>query len=203
MSPCHRLPPRGKLLLAFVVILLAVSVPIRYWPVQGIVACVIFSGHALAGIPLGYSVRRLAVFVPLLLLMALSVPLSQGFQAGWDIMAAVLLRGVLAFCAALWTINVMPFDQLLVALRRLHVSEVFIAILAFMYRYFFVLWDELDQMTRARRGRPLGRLSPIVRWKTSAYLVGMLLVRAMGRAERVHGAMCARGWDGHVRTLDA
>jgi energy-coupling factor transporter transmembrane protein EcfT len=27
----------------------------------------------------------------------------------------------------------------------------------------------------------------------------MLLVRALERAERVHGAMCARGWDGHVR----
>ena len=27
-------------------------------------------------------------------------------------------------------------------------------------------------------------------------------IRAMERAERVHGAMCARGWDGRVRTLD-
>jgi cobalt/nickel transport system permease protein len=96
----------------------------------------------------------------------------------------------------------MPFDQLLVLLRRLRVPEVFIAMLAFMYRYTFVLWDELDKMRTARQARTFGGGGLPLSWKTSMQQIGMLLIRAMERAERVHGAMCARGWDGRVRTLD-
>jgi cobalt/nickel transport system permease protein len=117
-------------------------------------------------------------------------------------MAAILFRSTVAFLAVLWLVNVMPFDQLLVTLRRLWVPAILVAMLAFMYRYAFVLWDELDKMRTARRARTLGRAGIGFRWKTSAQLIGMLLIRAMDRAERVHGAMRARGWDGRVRTLD-
>jgi cobalt/nickel transport system permease protein len=103
----------------------------------------------------------------------------------------------------LWLINVMPFDQLLVTLRKLRVPAILVATLAFMYRYVYVLWDELDRMRTARRARSFGSGSLLMRWKTSAQLIGMLLVRSMARAERVHGAMCARGWNGQVRTLES
>ena len=33
-------------------------------------------------------------------------------------------------------------------------------------------------------------------------LIGMLFLRTFERAERVHGAMVARGWDGTIRSLD-
>jgi cobalt/nickel transport system permease protein len=138
----------------------------------------------------------------MLFLLSLSIPMSQAFARGWDIMVSVFFRGTLAFCAALWLVNVMPFDQLLATLRALKVSDVLTAILAFMYRYSFVLWDELGKLRTARRARTLGRPGLVARWRSSAFLIGMLLIRAMGRAERVHGAMLARGWDGRVRTLD-
>ena len=96
----------------------------------------------------------------------------------------------------------MPFDQLLVTLRRLWVPAIIVAMLSFMYRYIFVLWDELDKMRVARRARSFGGVSLWHRWTSAAQLLGMLLIRAMERAERVHGAMCARGWDGHMRTID-
>ncbi|HID21398.1 MAG TPA: cobalt ECF transporter T component CbiQ [Planctomycetaceae bacterium] len=201
-SPCHRWPPRLKLLSTLALIAAAVTVPVEYWPVQGVLACLVFAAHSLARIPIAYLFRRLAVFLPMLFLLSVSVPASQGFRAGWDIMVAVMIRGTLAFGAALWLINVMPFEQLLATLRKLKVSDVLIAILAFMYRYFFVLCDERDKMVRARRARTLGRAGTGTRWRTSASLIAMLLIRAMGRAERVHGAMCARGWDGRVRTLE-
>ncbi|MCH8829637.1 MAG: energy-coupling factor transporter transmembrane protein EcfT, partial [Planctomycetes bacterium] len=78
----------------------------------------------------------------------------------------------------------------------------FVAMLSFMYRYFYVLWDELDKMRIARRARSFGDGRLWFRWTTSAQMIGMLLLRALDRADRVHGAMCARGWDGHVRRLD-
>jgi cobalt/nickel transport system permease protein len=201
-SICHRLPAGFKLFAAVAVIAVGLCLPGERWPAFGALASLVLIGHSLARIPLAYLGRRLAIFLPMVLLFSLSVPLSQGFRAGWEIMAKMLLGSTLAFLTLLWLVNVMPFDQLLVTLRRLRVPDVFVATLAFMYRYTFVLWDELDKMRTARRARTFGAPGVGLRWKVSTQLIGMLLIRAMERAERVHGAMCARGWDGRVRTLD-
>ncbi len=96
----------------------------------------------------------------------------------------------------------MPFDQLLVTLRRLRVPAVIVAILGFMNRYVFVVWDELDRLRTARQMRSFGHSGLIARWESLAQLLGMLLIRSFNRAERIHGAMEARGWDGEVRWLD-
>ncbi len=201
-SVCHQLPAVVKLFLTIGVIAVGLCLPAENWPAYGALASLVLIAHSLALIPLAYLIRRLAIFLPMVFLFSLSVPLSQGLRAGWEIMADMLLGSTLAFLALLWLVNVMPFDQLLVTLRRLHVPDVFVATLAFMYRYLFVLWDELDKMRTARRARSFGASHFGFRWKVSIQLIGMLLIRAMSRAERVHGAMCARGWDGRVRTLD-
>ncbi len=196
------MPARLKLFVAFMMVTAAISIPVDYWPVQGVLACIVFAGHSLARIPMVYLVRRLALFLPFVLVLSISLPASQGFETGWTLMVRILFRSTLAFITVLWLVNVMPFGQLLATLRGLRVPDVLTATLAFMYRYIFVLWDELDKMRVARRARTFGEGSLWFRWKTSAQLIGMLLIRAMERAERVHGAMCARGWDGKVRSLD-
>ena len=201
-SVCHRLPPLLKLGLAVAVIVGGVGIPIEHWPVFGVLGCVVFVGHSLAQIPMKFLLKRLSIFLPLLVLMAISLPLSQGFQRGWEVMLTIVFRGTLAFLASLWLVNVMPFEQLLVTLRRIGMPAVLVAILAFMYRYVFVVWDELDKLRTAHRARSFGRASLWFRWKILAQTIGMLLIRSLERAERIHGAMCARGWDGEVRWID-
>jgi cobalt/nickel transport system permease protein len=71
--------------------------------------------------------------------------------------------------------------------------------MSFLYRYSFVLLDELDKMRTARQARSFGAADWHSRWKTNAQLMGQLLIRAMNRGERVHGAMCARGWSGDAK----
>jgi cobalt/nickel transport system permease protein len=151
---------------------------------------------------LGVVARRLAIFLAFALFFAISVPLSQGFRGGWEIAQGILFRGVESFLAGLWLMSVVPFDRLLVTLRRLHVPTILLAILAFMYRFLFVLWNELDTMRDARRARTFDRAGLVFRWRNAAQMIGMLLIRSLGRSERVYGAMCARGWDGTLRTLD-
>ena len=108
-------------------------------------------------------------------MMAISLPISQGFERGWETSAMIVARGTLAFLASLWLVNVMPFEQLLLTLRRLRVPALVVAILAFMYRYVFVVWDELDKLRTAHRARSFGRASLWFRWKTLAQMIGMLL----------------------------
>ena len=201
-SVCHRLPAGARLGLAFGVVLAAVLTPPEFWPLSGVLGCLIFAGQTLANIPLRYLARRLVIFVPPVMLAAISFPMSQGFQTGWSMSVAILLRSTLALMAGIWLVQVLPFEELLLALRRYKLPMVLITTLAFAYRYVFVLWDELDKMRTARQARTFGNPGLWSRWKTSAQLLGMLLLRALSRAERVHGAMCARGWDGQIRTLD-
>ena len=202
VSICHRMPPIVKLTLAVSVIVAGVAIPVRYWPAYGVLGCLVFVGHSIAGIPLSYLVKRLLIFLPFVGSMAISLPLSQGFDRGWDLMLQIIFRGCLAFLVSLWLVNVMPFEQLLVTLRKLRVPAVVVAILAFMYRYVFVVWDELDKMRTARKARAFSGGSLTYRWKTLSQLIGMLLIRSLNRAERIHGAMSSRGWDGEVRWLD-
>lgn len=202
VSPCHRLPPLLKLLMTLSAIILGIVIPLENWPAHGVLGCVIFAGHSIAQIPVSYLTKRLSLFLPFLGLMAISLPLSQGLQRGWETSATMMARGTLAFLASLWLVNVMPFEQLLMTLRRIGVPSLVVAILAFMYRYIFVVWDELDKLRTAQRSRCFGRATLWFRWKTQAQLIGMLLIRSLGRAERIHGSMRARGWNGEVHWLE-
>ena len=199
---CHRLPPRLKIVLTLAVIVTVVLLPVRYWPLHGCLACLIFSAHSVAGISVGYLVRRLLLILPLVGLMALAVPLSRGLTSGWELAGGIVLRALLAFLAGLWLVNTTPFEQLLGGLRQLGLPRVFAAILAFTYRYVFVVFDELARMRTAQRARTFGRRRPWPAFGSTVQLVGMLLIRSLNRSERIHNAMLSRGWEGEIRTLE-
>jgi cobalt/nickel transport system permease protein len=201
-SLVHRLPPRVKLLASLAAIATAMAIPPTHLPAHGALLCVLFAAMSLARIPFAFIVRRLAGFLLVAFLFAISVPLSQGFRGGGEIMAGMMFRGTESFLAGLWLVNVIPFDQLLSTLGRSGVPAILLAILAFMYRFLFVLWDELDTMRSARRARSFDRGGMFFRGRTGIQVIGMLLIRSMERSERVYGAMCARGWDGRLRTLN-
>jgi cobalt/nickel transport system permease protein len=201
-SVCHQLSARLKIVLTLTVILLTMLLPSSLWPAQGCLASLVFVAHTLAGIPVAYLVRRVALILPLVVMTALAVPLSHGLQSGWDTALGVVMRAMVAFLAALWLVNTTPFERLLAAFCRLGMPRVFAALLAFVYRYLFVLFDELARMRTAQRARTFGRPLGRTRWTSSIQLVGTLLVRAIDRAERIHGAMSSRGWTGNFTTLD-
>lgn len=201
-SPCHALPAGAKLALTLVAILAAGLIPLEHWPAQGLLFAVVFTGLSLAGVTMRYLARRLALFLPLLLVFGLSVPISDGGEAAWNWTISLWLRSLVAFLAGLWLIHVLPFRELLSLLRRWRCPVVFVAMLGFMYRHVFVLWDELRRLRNARDARDFGGGSIWRRWLTGGEMIGLLLLRAMERAERTHRAMLARGWDGSARSLD-
>lgn len=202
-SVCHRLPTGLKLLLSLAVILIGCFVPVEHWPVHVMLLSVVFAGQSIAGIPLAYLIRRLALFLPMLMILSLSLPLSHGGEAGWRMAATIFLRGVLAFTTMLWLVNVTTTDVLLIALRRYGMPAMITATFAFMYRYMFLVWDERDRMIQARQARTFATPTIKQRWQQGTQLIGMLLLRSLTRAERIYGAMCARGWTGTVHHWEA
>ena len=201
-SVCHRLPNSLKIAITLGFILCALSIPLDRWPILGALLVFIYFGLTLAGVPLRYLGRRLLLFVPMMVLLTISLPASQGFVRGWDLMGVIILRSSVSLFSAIWLVNVLPFDELLLTLRRWTCPAILPAMLSFMYRFSYIMWDELERMQTARRVRSFGREGLRFAWRSRIQMLGMLLLRGLTRAERVHGAMCSRGWTGEIVHLE-
>lgn len=199
---CHRWPSGVKLVLAGIITIIALSTPGELWPLLGVLFCLLFVLLSLAQIPLRYLWHRWLGFLPVMLALTLAIPAGNGFQSGWDLVAQFAGRGLVTFTAGIWLVNVIPFDHILQILRRCGLPVVLVAILAFMYRYSYVIFDELTRLQTARRARDFGRSQWWRRWSDLGQILGMLLIRSLNRAERVHGAMCSRGWTGEIHSLE-
>jgi energy-coupling factor transporter transmembrane protein EcfT len=212
-SLLHRADPRVKLLAAVGLILAIGFTPPEFLPLAAgvrvsvihvVAAALILLGVRRAGIPWRYFMTRLAGFGVVLLLVSLSIPLAQGFRGGWDLFSGVVIKGLLSFATILVLVNTAPFERLLWSMRRLGMPGLLVAAIAAMYRYVFVLLDELERMRRARSARTFvpARALSAAELRNGATLIGMLLIRASDRAQRVHAAMLARGFDGDFPMLD-
>ena len=166
-TPATRLDPRGKLVVTV-----------------AFVAAVASVGRLEVG-----RLAPLAIF-PLVLVPLGDVTVSRGAVA----MAVVLAKFLLSLGAALLLVATTGFDDVCAAMGRLGVPRVVVGQLSLTYRYLFVLGGEAARMVRAHDLRAPARRHPSFR--SAGPLLGNLLVRAMARAERVHAAMRARGFDG-------
>jgi len=122
---------------------------------------------------------------------------SLSITGGWVSFFSIMIRFVLTVSAALILICLTGFNAVCMALGKLGVPRPFVVQLLFLYRYLFVLIDETSRMVRARSLRSFG--SGGMRFKIFIHLIGQLLLRTLDRAQRIHLAMCCRGFDGHIR----
>ena len=115
--------------------------------------------------------------------------------------ASILVKNSLALLIMLVLAATTPWHKLLAALRKLGIPPILVATLQFMDRYRHVLMEEFERMSTARRARTFDRGGSLA-WSLLTGLLGLLFLRMFERAERVHGAMVARGWTGVIRSLD-
>lgn len=156
-----------------------------------------------ARLPLRFLARKVMLVVPVALLIALPNPFFDresilrvagvGISGGWVSLVSILLRAMLATAAAVTLVGVTGFPAICGALERLGMPKVLAVQLLFLYRYLTVLGEEAIRMSTAREMRAAGRSLSL---RLYGVLVGRLLVRTWDRAERIHLAMCARGFVG-------
>jgi cobalt/nickel transport system permease protein len=87
------------------------------------------------------------------------------------------------------------------ALNQLKLPDKIIYLFLITYRYIFVIEQEYQRLIRAARVRCFEPGTNLHTYRTYAYLIGMLFVRASARAERVYHAMLCRGFAGKFHTL--
>ena len=190
VSPIHRLRSAQKMVIALLFIVLMTAVPIRFvwfFAIAGIALVVIV---ILSEIPILFLLKRLLFLEPFVAGVALLTLLHEN---GGIVFASIVVRSTLSLLTILLLTNTTPFAEMLLVLRRSHVSPLFITILALMYRYLFVLIDEVERMKRARMSRSFQKNNLQV-WRILSITIGQLFIRSSERAERIYAAMCARGW---------
>ena len=147
---------------------------------------------------------RVRVVLPLVLFVAVFVPfVREGdpvdlgpvtvSEQGLATFATVSAKAILGTCSAVLLGATTSFPDVLHALERLRAPRLLILIAAFMYRYLFVIVDEVQRMRAALAARGYAP-----RHALQAAAIGRvataLFLRTYERAERVHLAMLARGW---------
>jgi cobalt/nickel transport system permease protein len=157
--------------------------------------------------------KRLVIVNALILLLWLVLPFTfKGealtrigsfaiYRPGVILSAQITLKSnaiLLAFIALTAT---MSFSTLGHAMYRLRVPEKIVYLLLMTYRYIFVIEQEYLRLMRAAKIRGFQPGTNLNTYRTFSYVIGMLFVRAAGRAERVHQAMLCRGFNGKFYSL--
>jgi cobalt/nickel transport system permease protein len=211
-SPVHRRDPRAKIVGLVGVTVVAVSTPLAAWPVYAACAAALVAVAALAHVPAATIWRRARVVLPLILFVAVFVPfLRTGgashalgpltvSDAGLAVLAGVAAKATIGTVSAVLLGATTTFPSVLRGLEALRVPRLFTLIATFMYRYLFVIVEEVHRMrtalaARAYRPRHALHAAPIGRAVTALFL------RTYGRGERVHLAMLARGYAGTMPEL--
>jgi cobalt/nickel transport system permease protein len=211
-SPIHRLDPRAKIVGFLGLTIVAVSTPLSDWPVYVACAAVLAVVAVLARVHPREIWRRSRAVLPLVLFVAVFLPFvrhggeTYGIgpvsvsEDGLRTFAEVASKATLGTVSAVLLGATTAFPAVLRGLERLRVPRVLTLIAAFMYRYLFVIVDEVQRMraalvSRAYRPRHLLHTSAIGRVATALFL------RTYTRSERVYLAMAARGYRGSMPEL--
>lgn len=207
----HRIDPRAKVLTTLVFLVCVVSFG-RY-DLMGLAPFAIFP-IALAsesGMPERELWKRLAAVAPFAVLVGAFNPFfdretaihvgSLAISGGLVSWASIIARFLLTTSAALILIATTGMAGICAGLERLGLPDILSTQLLLLYRYLFVLAEEVMRMARARSLRSFGKRG--MGLAVYANMLGHLLVRTVARAQRVYDAMLSRGFDGRVRLMRA
>jgi len=214
-TPVHRLDPSAKTVAALALVLATVLVGRDHFLPLVPVALALVIYHAIGRTPIVYTLRHIAAISPFALTIVVLFPVLEPGRAVWSIPVGgwtvnvtaeglaraghLLAKFVLAAWAMLLLLATTRFQDVLLGLARLRVPRVFVVQLAFLYRYLWLLMDEVMRLRMARAARDGGAGPWRVRFASGVGVVGVLFLRTYDRAERIYWAMASRGFDGTIR----
>jgi cobalt/nickel transport system permease protein len=222
-SRVHILDPRVKVVVAVAFILSNAILPDGSWLAFALVWLFILLLNDLSNLGLGFSLKRSIIALPfaLVAVSAIFSPLGEPL-ASWDLgfislvptdvglirFASIMLRSWLSVQIAILLVATTQFPDLIHALEHLRLPRTLTTIIAFLFRYLFVLTNEVYRILRAREARS-ARVPDFpgggnLRWriKTTGNMAGQLFTRSYDRSDRIYQAMISRGYAGHIRTLN-
>jgi len=213
----HRLDPRAKIISLVAFILFVVLTPVHRIEKFSIYLILLLGIIAVSRLPLGYIFRRSLLVIPFVFLIALFIPFIREGEtifafrlARWDITISdegawvcvnIFVKSYLAMLAMLTLSSTTRFPDLLRGLEKLGVPGLIIMLLSFLYRYIFVLIDQVMRMKQAAASRNMAARPRAGRLRVASGMIGTHFIRTYEKSERIYQAMASRGFDGEVRSL--
>ncbi|MFN3491871.1 MAG: cobalt ECF transporter T component CbiQ, partial [Anaerolineales bacterium] len=220
----HKLDPRVKVLVTVFFIVSNALLPDGAWLAFILAWFFVLAMNLLSKLGIVFTFKRSIIALPFALI-AITVlfsipgePLSTFHFLNWELtitdngllrFVSILIRSWLSVQMAILLVAVTRFPDLIHALEHLKIPAVLTTIIAFLYRYLFVLTDEVFRLLRARESRS-GAAAGVrsgggVLWraKIAGNMAGQLFLRSFERSDRIYNAMVARGYVGHLYTLNA
>ena len=221
----HRLDPRVKVAVTVAFILSNALLSDGAWIAFGLSWLFLLFANLFSSLGIGFTLKRSFVALPFAL-VAITVlfsgsgqPLTSFHFLFWDLtitdigllrFVSILVRSWLSVQMAILLVATTRFPDIVHALEHLRVPSILTTIIAFLYRYLFVLGDEVFRLMRARESRSAalevsgarsGR-SAVWRARVAGHMAGQLFLRSYERSDRVYNAMLARGYKGHLQTIN-
>lgn len=198
-SPLHSLEPRTKLVALAVFLVLLATTPGPPYARGAAYLFLLAAAIALARLPVPGLLGRAAVVLPFsAAFAAISLLVGDSARA-----AELAIKSYLSAAAVLLVVATTPLERLVRAMEALGTPRLIALILQFLYRYLFVISEQAQHMRVASLCRAPERSGPArrQRFRAAAGAVGVLFARSYARAEGIHRALLARGFEGRFPAL--
>jgi cobalt/nickel transport system permease protein len=178
-------------LIGLIVVLIAIAVSPIPWVLITAAACL--AVVVVANVRWRRMFRRFIPIVAVAAVMGIGAFWSLADSAGRRPFEAPI-RAIAAGCVLVVFGELTSLTEVFLGMKTLRVPSLLTSSLALMLRSIDVIGEERKALLRSRAARGGERSSWSLEWRDRAGLVGLLLLRAVDRSERVHRAMKARGW---------
>jgi len=218
----HHLDPRIKVVITIAFIVSNALLPDGAWISFALAWLFVLVANMFSQLGIGFTFRRSFIAFPFALAaitVLFSIPgkpvtsfhfLMWNFtitDAGLLRFVSIVIRSWLSVQMAILLVAVTEFPKIIHALTHLRVPAIITTIISFLYRYLFVLTDEVMRLLRARQARSgasAGRKSGgSLQWRAriAGHMAGQLFLRSYERSDRIYNAMLSRGYKGELMTI--
>jgi cobalt/nickel transport system permease protein len=189
----HRRAPLAKVLPLAVFLILLATAHRRLGLLAASLAVLLAAGFLAARLPLYAAFSRAAAVLPFTGMFALVSWLAGDPGRAIEL----VLKSYISAMAVLLLVGTTPLQELLRSLELIKLPGFLLTVVQFLYRYLFLVLEEAAHMRDAAASR--GGIT----FRAAAGALAVLFVRSYNRAEGIHRAMIARGFDGRFRPLTA
>lgn len=214
----HQLDARVKVIFTLLLIIFLNLTPPGAWPAYILFLTLTISLTIYSRLGAGFVLKRALLALPFALAAVPLIFTGPVPREAWSIapdfqifysptgivrFASIACKSWISVQAAILLTATTRFPDLLNALQQLRVPKIFVAIIGLMWRYLFIIVEEVNRMQRARRSRSAnapdsrrGGGSLVWRSRVTGNMAGSLFLRSIERSDRVYAAMLSRGYNG-------
>lgn len=146
--------------------------------------------------------KKLFLLLPFIIIFSITNLFMKYKISSFDKLnfVSITLKPVISLSAIILLIETTNFVYLIQSLKILRIPKEILNTTLLIYRYFFILLDEIKKIEIARDMRYFGGYFKR-QVKVYSNIIGVLLLRSIERSERIFNAMKLRGYENEIRYI--